>query len=302
MPRKDALDRMIEAAVAKWKQTVGPTPAAVAGYEAVRGLLAKSARGGLKATVQKFPPKYVLSLPAKKRGGHVWEFASVAAVEGDVYFDLSPLGLDVSLRNRVGPALRKRGYRPDDGYRLPGGGTKFLPELADLIAAADDWFRREVIPARPLPPCQPIDHYLIEPAGKFVPRYEPLGEATRLLPRLTAAFGKGTWVRAVATARIELPGWAKPCEAELHRYTRRAKSDRVEAWKIKRYGKGAPAARPCGAELVYAAASDFRASLHPGRAYRCTATLGKRFTAYVRVADESGEEYWYPERWFVPRS
>ena len=58
--------------------------------------------------------------------------------------------------------------------------------------------------------------------------------------------------------------------------------------------------KACDRELVYAARSDFLASLETEKAYRCTATLGQKFQAYVRVIDESGEAYWYPERFFAP--
>lgn len=298
MPRKDALDRMIEVALAKWKQNVGPTPAAIQGFQAIRALLMKSARG-LKAARQEFPPKYALSLPARKRGEHVWEFASVAAVENDVYFELFPLGLDVVLRNHVSPELRKREYRPDDGYRLPGGGRPYLDEIAGLIVLADEWFRREIIPDRPLPPCQQLDQYLIEPSEDETPamHFESLGPKARpLQQRLVRAFGRGAWKLAVATTRVTLPGWSKSCVVELHRYDRGPKA---EGPKIKHFVKGGPTEQPCAVEVVYAADSDFRASLEGGRRYHCTALRGRNFQGYIRVIDESGEAYWYPERFFI---
>jgi len=87
--------------------------------------------------------------------------------------------------------------------------------------------------------------------------------------------------------------------AELHCYERSAKPGGREGWKVKRFLGGRAQETACDTRLVYAAASDFRASLEPGRAYRGTAALGRKFQAYVRVVDESGEEYWYPEQFFV---
>jgi hypothetical protein len=173
----DELDRIIERALGKWRANVGPTAAAVAGFEAIRDLLQKHARGsGLKSKAQEFPPKLVLWLPATKRGGHVWEFASVSAVEDEVYFDLYPLGLEVTLRNRVSPALRRRVYRTDDGFRLPGGGKKFLDEIAQLIPAAHEWFQRAIVGVRHLPGCT-------RPRRTSGPRWKRGGPTAARLPR-----------------------------------------------------------------------------------------------------------------------
>ena len=101
-PRSDAFDEAVE----KWRERVTPSESARSAFEALRKQLADSVAGGvLKAKKQAFPPKFELYLPAK-RGQHVWDFAAVSAAGADVYFDLYPLGLDVTLRDRVGESLR----------------------------------------------------------------------------------------------------------------------------------------------------------------------------------------------------
>src|SRR5262249_13189699 len=151
-------------ALREWRARSAPTPAAQQGFETIREMLQGVAGQALQARAQEFPPKFELKLPPATKGGHEWDFASVAAAGDELYFDLYPLGLDVVLRDLVGPALRKRMYRVDDGFKLPGGLGKFVDEVRTLIEASRTWFQSEIVPSRPLPPCQAIDQYLIEPA------------------------------------------------------------------------------------------------------------------------------------------
>jgi hypothetical protein len=315
MAKKDPLDKIIDAAVTKWRKTVEPTLEALAGFEAIEKLLRKYIPKGVQAKTQEFPPKYELTQPAKK-GKHDWDFASVAAVADDVYFDLYPLGLDCALRNQVSPGLQKYSYRPDDGFKIPKSGEKFLQEIGRLIQIASDWFQREIVPSSPLPPCQLLDQYLIEIPGSddsdwdmVLPetKWEPLKDnENQILPRLVKAFGKGNWKGASMITEALLPGWSKTCQIEVHWYTRHktpnsSKKRGQEAWKIKQFLKCQQKEQSSDCELIYAANSDFRASLEPGATYHCSAMLGRKFQSYVRIRDESGEEYWYPERFFVPK-
>lgn len=311
-PRLDAM----ELATEKWKKDAKPTDSALAHFETIRKLLADAAKtGAFKTRTQEFPPKETYFLPAKK-GDHEWEFASIAAVGNDAYFDLYPLGLDVLLRDRVSKQLRTMSYRTDDGFKIPGKEALPEDEIRELIAASAHWFKTEIAAAKPLPPCQAIDQYLIEPvdwlsdpAAEKEPgfdsfaraaTYHPLGDHEKtLLTRLDKALGHGTWRRGELEISGLLPGWEKACRLELHWYDRNAKKGGREAWKIKRFGKGSPKEMSCDVKLIYAAKSDFTASLETGKTYRCTATLGKKFQAYVRIIDESGDEYWYPERFFI---
>lgn len=313
-PRPDP----IEAAIEKWRQTAAPTKAALAGFESIQKLLLEqTANSPLKSKVQEFPPKRELVLPAKKKGQHEWDFASVAAVGDEVYFDLFPLGLDVTLRDSVSRQLGQKSYRPEDGFKLAGSECKkFLGEMQKLIAAAFDWFATEIIEKRPLPPCQLIDQCLIDPSDWLAdpdaekePGFDSYAERATYLPlddvakslqrRLEKHFGKGNWQRAELTVPALLAGWKKPTRLELHWYDARKAKQTREPWKIKRFHKPPVKEAACEQMLRYAARSDFLASLEQGKSYRCTATLGQKFQAYVQVIDESGEAYWYPERFFV---
>src|SRR5262249_53412410 len=119
--------------------------------------------GPLATKLQEFPPKIELVLPPATRGRHEWSFAGVAAVGDDVYFELHPLGLDATLRDRISPSLWQRCFRRDDGFKLAGDGASFHDEVRVLIASSYEWFMREIVAARPLPPCQFLDQYLVEP-------------------------------------------------------------------------------------------------------------------------------------------
>ncbi|HVJ80679.1 MAG TPA: hypothetical protein VNC50_06380 [Planctomycetia bacterium] len=315
-PRKDATHKALET----WRKQANPGDAALALFEAIEKELSGCAVAAkLARKTQELPPKLEMFLPPLKRGGHEWSFGSVAAMGNDVYFELHPLGIDANLRNLVSPALGKCAFRPDDGFKLDAaGGAKFLPEISALVAAASEWFGREVLPTRPAPPCQFLDQYLIEPAGwpadhveaddddapglsdfAATVKHEPLAANDSFRDRLARALGKGDWRCARLEIAAMLPDWGKACRVELHACERAGKKPVREGWKIKRFLPGAPKPKPCDLLLRYAVRSEFTASLERGRAYRCSATLGVRFQQYVRIRDESGEEYWYPERFFV---
>jgi hypothetical protein len=301
---------------AQLRESTRPTPAADAAFQAIKKILQPFEGEVLKAKSQPSVPRYVLAAPVRSAGAG-WEFARIEAETRYLYLTLPPLSQDCALRARLGPALqrcpRRFGWR--ECLTLTKATPEILAELGELVPVCYEWFLREVVAGHAQFAGTPLNDYTLMPdptedsdpeINLEPPALTSSPVPAALLPRLREAYGDGPWQQYNVTAKVELPGWSGPWEVEAHHYSRKkerafheAIEGAAEDWKIKGFGQALYPEQAVKQSLVYAAEANFRASLVPGKAYRCSATIGRKFNSYVRIADESGEQYWYPVRFFI---
>jgi hypothetical protein len=277
-----------------------PTPVSQATFDAIRDLL-RPCEAGLQVETGELPPTYTLRSKPRKKEKFGKDFATLWVDGAYVFLYLFPLGWNRDLRDRVGSALRKRQHGSDDfGFAFSRVTPKLCAEIASIAQACHDWFRRNVLTdARAITlPAESLDAYAFEFLGDEGPgETEPLGRASPLLlSRLREAYGAGRWRRRKMTGEVLLPGWKSLCRVEVHQYERSLSEG--EGMKIKRFLNTDETERESSGRLRYVADADFRASLIKNNTYPSLATIGPRNQEYVRIIDESGEDYWYPARLF----
>jgi len=149
-------------------------------------------------------------------------------------------------------------------------------------------------------PAEPLDAYDFEFLNDEGPgETEALGRAASpMRSRWREAYGARPWRRHKMTSDVWLPGWKGRCRVEAHRYERSLSVG--EGMKIKSFVNAAETERETPGQVRYVADANYPASLIKDHTYPSLATIGPKHQEYVRIIDESGEDYWYPARFFTP--
>lgn len=250
------------------------------------------------------------------------EFARLTAMNNQVFLELRPLQENVGLASSVPRQLKKYLCQTVEGIPLERLNDRMLETLKAILRQTFAWFEKAFVDQSITPV------YPIQPSGSCIfEKHSPLKTAKSEIDldsdqdaegpdhaygdlakwrtvskpisnRLAAVFGSGTWKRAELAMRIKLFDWDEICHAEVHWYACGKRSVKCEPWRVRHFIKCRAKPINCHKEVICIAATDFRASLQTGARYICTGRIGRRYVGYLRVRDESAEEYWYPETFF----